>query len=88
MWNVAVFFTIMSGFRIVKGVMRGFIGDSSERAVNDIVSGCFNFALAYLLRRYAAGTVAPSFIIPAFVIFIGLSIIASGLVTGWIVDHY
>ena len=83
----AVFLTIMGGWGIVKGVTRGFIGGSYGQAVIDIVSGCLNFFLADLLRRYAVGTVAPSFIIPAFVIFIGLSIIASGLVTGWI-DRY
>ncbi|MCX6642397.1 MAG: hypothetical protein NTV15_03295 [Candidatus Bathyarchaeota archaeon] len=85
---VAVFLIIMGVWGIAKGVIRGSIGCNYVRAVNDIVSGCFNFALAYLLRRYAVGTVAPSFIMPAFVIFIGISMIASGLVTSLIKDGY
>ena len=83
----AVFLTIMGAWGIANGVIRGFIGDRYQRAVNNNVSGCFNFALVYFLLRYASGTLASSFIIPTFVIFIGLSIIASGLVNGLMMDH-
>ena len=80
---LAVFFTIEGWWGIGQGVIRGVSGGSPSQAVSDIVGGCLWLAFVYVLRGYAAGIISPSFIVPFFIIGIGVSVLVSGLVSGF-----
>jgi len=79
---IAVFFVIMGVWSIAEGIIRGLAGGSARQSVSNIVGGCFNFVIAYILRGYEAGSVSLNVVIPTIIIFFGVSLIISGIVSG------
>ncbi len=75
---IALFFTLMGAWGIVEGAIRSASGRVSK-GIGDIVGGFMSLALAYMFRSYGAGNLAPSALLPAFIIIIGASILISAL---------
>jgi hypothetical protein len=75
---IALFFTLMGAWGIVEGAIRSASGRIGK-GIGNIVGGFMSLALAYMFRSYGAGTLAPSALLPAFIIIIGASILVSAL---------
>jgi len=75
---IALFFTLMGAWGIVEGAIRSASGRVSK-GIGNIVGGFMSLALAYMFRAYGAGTLAPSALLPAFIIIIGAGILISAL---------